>query len=223
VALSAEEVGRNVANVRDRIARAGRDWREITLVAVTKGLPDEVIGLACGAGLVDLGENRPEAIVDRHRTCNLATEAVRWHCLGTIQRRKVRKVAGLVHLWHALDRTAAGEELAQVAPGAAVLVQVNTTGEARKSGCTPGDAADFVTRLVDLGLDVRGLMTIGPLDDLSGARRSFRLLADLARELHLSELSMGMSDDLEVAIEEGATIVRVGRALFGPRPAGSAR
>lgn len=143
---------------------------------------------------------------------------VRWHFIGRLQSNKVRKVAPYVHLWQSVDRLGLGEEIARRAPGAAVLVQVNSTGEATKGGCAPGELPGLVEALAGLGLDVRGLMTVGPLDEPEAARPAFRELRRLADGLGLAERSMGMSDDLEVAVEEGSTMVRVGSALFGPRP-----
>ena len=135
-----------------------------------------------------------------------------------MQRNKVAALAPHVHLWQAVDRPAAGEAIARRQPGARVLVQVNVTGEPAKPGCPPADAPALVARLRGLTSTSRGLMAVGPAGDPKLARPGFRRLATLARQLGLAELSMGMSDDLEVAVQEGATMVRIGRALFGPRP-----
>jgi uncharacterized pyridoxal phosphate-containing UPF0001 family protein len=123
-----------------------------------------------------------------------------------------------VTLWHSVDKLSLGAEIARAAPGATVLVQVNTSGEASKGGCPPAMAPALVEGLVDLGLDVAGLMTMAPAGPEEGARPVFRALRELRDRLGLAELSMGMTDDLDVALAEGATIVRVGRGLFGPRP-----
>jgi uncharacterized pyridoxal phosphate-containing UPF0001 family protein len=235
-----------LAAVRRRIA-ASSGGRPVTLVAVTKGFGPDVAGAAVAAGLTDLGESyvqeledkatalRPEWPSERDTEPEWPSErgaelgAVRWHFVGHVQRNKVRRAAPHVVLWHAIDRQAVGEEVARWAPGAAVLVQVNVTGEPQKGGCHPAATGALVDGLRRRGLDVRGLMAVGPSGPLSGkggpagppegSRPGFRLLAGLAGELGLTELSMGMSSDLEVAVEEGATIVRVGQALFGPRPA----
>ncbi len=145
-----------------------------------------------------------------------AAADVRWHWVGRLQRNKVRQVAGHVALWHSVDRAELGAEIARRAPGAAVLAQVNTSDEATKGGCRPGDAAALVADLRAEGLDVRGLMTVAAVGH-DGAAASFRRLRTLADDLALPERSMGMSDDLEEAVAEGATLVRVGTALFGPR------
>jgi uncharacterized pyridoxal phosphate-containing UPF0001 family protein len=115
-------------------------------------------------------------------------------------------------------RAKEGVEIARWSPGAAVLVQVNVSGEATKNGVAPDEVAALVAQLADVGLDVRGLMAIGAQGPAEGARGGYRLLAGLAREMELTELSMGMTGDLDVAVQEGATMIRVGRALFGPRP-----
>jgi uncharacterized pyridoxal phosphate-containing UPF0001 family protein len=120
-----------------------------------------------------------------------------------------------VTCWHSVDRYALGEAIARRAPGARVLVEVNLAEEPRKGGCAPGEAAALVEGLRALELDVAGLMTVAP--QAGERRRWFAALRDLATSLELRELSMGMSDDFEGAIEEGATMVRVGRAIFGDR------
>jgi PLP dependent protein len=209
-----------VAAVRDRIAGAGGDPRAVRLVAVTKGFDAAVVREALAAGLEDIGESYVQDLVGKARELGEGTRDrdLRWHFVGRLQRNKVRKAAPHVWLWHSVDRLALGAEIARWAPGAAVLAQVNASGEASKAGCEPSVTPGLIDGLVDLGLDVRGLMTIAPAGPAEGARPSFRTLRELAERLALAELSMGMSDDLEVAVQEGATMVRVGRDLFGPRP-----
>ena len=200
-----------VAEVRARIAAAAGE-RPVTLVAVTKGFGRDTVTAARAAGLDDLGESYAQELVAK---ADAMGDGGRWHFVGAVQRRKVRDLAPLVHLWHSVDRVAAGREIARHAPGAAVLVQVNVTGLANRNGCTWEEAPALVDDLRGLGLDVRGLMAVAGRD---GPRPQFRRLAELGRRLGLAELSMGMSGDLEVAVEEGSTMVRVGHALFGPRP-----
>jgi hypothetical protein len=142
----------------------------------------------------------------------------RWHAIGRLQRNKVRKAAPFVALWHSVDRLSLGAEIARHAPGAAVLVQVNTAGEEQKGGCTPSMAPGLVDGLRDLGLDVQGVMTIAPQGPPEVARAAFHTARDVRDRLGLTELSMGMTGDLEEALAEGATLVRVGSGLFGPRP-----
>jgi uncharacterized pyridoxal phosphate-containing UPF0001 family protein len=141
-----------------------------------------------------------------------------WHYLGAVQRRQVPRLAPVVGYWHTLAREVEGRAIADRAPGATVLVEVDVSGLPGRNGCAPADVPDLVRDLRSLDLDVRGLMVVAPPGPAEVARAAFRTTARLGAELGLSELSMGMSDDLEVAVEEGSTMVRVGRALFGPRP-----
>jgi pyridoxal phosphate enzyme (YggS family) len=214
-----------VAAVRARIAEAAPDPAAVRLVAVTKGFGLDVVRAALAAGLVDLGESYVQELVAKavelereHADARDAAGLPRWHAIGRLQRNKVRKAAPFVTLWHSVDRLSLGAEIARCAPGAAVLVQVNTSGEEAKGGCPPVMAAGLVDGLVDLGLDVQGLMTIAPAGPPEVARPAFHAARELRDRLGLSELSMGMSGDLEVALSEGATLVRVGTGLFGPRP-----
>lgn len=203
--------------VRERITGAGGDLDRITMVAVTKGFDINAVRAVRAAGVADLGENYAQEL--RAKVDALGDSGARWHFVGGIQRNKVALVAADVALWHGVDRLAVGSAIAQRAPGAEVLVQVDITGEPQKGGCPPPEVPGLVEQLQAMGLDVRGLMAVGPAGPPEGARAGFRLVAALADELGLSERSMGMSDDLEVAVEEGATMVRIGRALLGPRPA----
>jgi len=142
---------------------------------------------------------------------------VRWHFLGAVQRNKVRSLAPLVTCWQGVARATEGREIARRRPGSAVLVEVDASGVPGRPGCPPGQVAALVADLVSCDLLVCGLMTVAPRDR-AGARAAFRLVRELADELGLPERSMGMSDDLEAAVAEGSTMVRVGRALFGERP-----
>jgi pyridoxal phosphate enzyme (YggS family) len=203
--------------VRDRIVGAGGDPDGIRVVAVTKGFGPGEARLAAEAGLFDLGENYAQELLAK---AAVVPPGVRWHFIGRLQRNKIRALAPAVHLWQSIDRLSLGEELARRSPGASVLVQVNATDEPQKGGCPPKLAPGIADGLRDLGLDVRGVMAIGPTEGgPDAARPVFRAVRELADRLGLAERSMGMTADLEVAVEEGATIVRVGSALFGPRSA----
>lgn len=207
-----------VARVRDRIASAGGDPARVALVAVTKGFGPDVALAGARAGLADLGENYAQELVAKAPELVADGRDVRWHFIGRLQRNKVRHLAPLVHLWQSVDRAGVGAEIARRAPGARVLVQVNVSEEPAKGGCDPGAVTDLVTALRDLGLDVQGLMAVGRTGPPAGARPGFALLRGLADDLDLPVRSMGMSGDLEVAVAEGSTMVRVGSDLFGPRP-----
>lgn len=225
IAVDAAEIERRVGALHERIAGAGGDPERVRLVAVTKGFPVEVVRAALDAGLVDIGESYVQELVRKAAELDADQRGARWprwHFVGRLQRNKVRRAAPHVALWHSVDRLSLGAEIARFAPGAAVLVQVNTSREEQKGGCSPAMAPAVVDGLRDLGLDVRGLMTVGPAGPPEGSRPAFRALRQLADRLGLRELSMGMTGDLDVAVAEGATIVRVGTGLFGPRPARAA-
>ncbi|HEV3353059.1 MAG TPA: YggS family pyridoxal phosphate-dependent enzyme [Acidimicrobiales bacterium] len=203
-----------LGEIRERIARAGGDWRAISLVAVTKDFGPEAVEAALEEGVVDIGENRADQLTAKAAAI---TRNVRWHYLARVQRNKVAALASHVALWQAVDRLAAGEEIAKRAPGAAVLVQVNVSGEPQKHGAGEAGVPSLVEDLTGLGLDVRGLMAVGPTGPPEAARAAFKSLVVLADRLALPVRSMGMTDDLEVAVQEGTTMLRIGRGLFGPR------
>lgn len=217
MSFDAASVAAGLAAVNDRIATAGGDPDRIRVVAVTKGFGPEAPLAALEAGIVHLGENYAQELAAKAAVVG-DQPAPAWHFIGGLQSNKVRLLAPHVALWETIDRASLGAEVAKRAPAAAVLAQVNISGEAAKSGCAPEEAADLVARLRDLGLEVGGLMGVASAGDLDRARSQFGRLAALASALDLAELSMGMSADLEAAVAEGATIVRVGTALFGARP-----
>ncbi len=215
--LTAEAVTAGLEAVRARITGAGGDPDRITVVAVTKGFGPEAPRAALAAGLVHLGENYAQELEAKAGILDAGATPC-WHFIGRLQRNKVRKLASLVALWESVDRASLGAEIARRAPGARVLAQVNISAEPGKGGCPPEEAADLVGALTDLGLDVRGLMGVAAAGEERRAREQFAALAALRASLGLAELSMGMSADLEAAVAEGATLVRVGTALFGLRP-----
>lgn len=221
--MSAGELDRTVladrlAAVRARIAATGCAPEGIVVVAVTKGFGVNAVDAATAVGLTDVGENYAQELADKWEEA--AEDGRRWHFLGRVQRNKVRSIAQAVHLWQGVDRVAAGEEIARRAPGAKVLVQVRISDDASpaRNGCPPAEVPALVEHLDALGLDVRGLMAVGPPGEPELARPGFRKVSALADRLGLVERSMGMTNDLAIAVEEGSTMVRVGRGLFGPRP-----
>jgi PLP dependent protein len=213
----------SLARVRERIedscARSGRRPEAVRLVGVTKGLPAGVAGAAARAGLSDLGENYVQELA----TKRAAAPGVRWHFLGRLQANKVGKVLDLAEIVQTLEPGRAVDRLARLAGSRPAspecLVEVDFTG--RRVGVDPGGLASFVEELREAGIAVRGLMTVAPPE---GDPRSWfaelRQLRDgVASDFpEVRELSMGMSVDLEAGVEEGATMVRVGTAIFGPRP-----
>jgi len=221
----AETVAVRVEEVRRRIAAAAPDPAAVRLVAVTKGFDPAAVGAALAAGVGDIGENYAAELLAKARAVgtgpdagpDAVTGAPRWHYLGAVQRRRVRELAEVVDWWHTLARAVEGEAVSRRAPGATVLVEVETSGLPGRNGCPPGQVDALVRTLRTMDLDLRGLMTVAPPGGVEAARAAFRLTARLAADLGLGELSMGMSGDLEIALEEGATMVRVGQALFGAR------
>jgi pyridoxal phosphate enzyme (YggS family) len=205
----------NVERIRDRIAGAGGDPDAVTLVAVTKGHGLDAARAALDAGLVDLGESYAQELVPKADAVD--DPGVRWHFIGQLQRNKVRQVAHAVNLWQSVDRLSLGAEIAQRAPGAAVLAQVDLSGAPGRGGMPPELVPGLVAGLVDLGLVVRGLMAVGPPGPPDGAREGFATVVALADRLGLEERSIGMTGDLEVAVAAGSTMVRIGTALFGAR------
>jgi PLP dependent protein len=216
--VNADLVAENVAALRLRIeAHASRPVR---LVAVTKRFGIDAIEAAIAAGLQDIGESyAQELVAKRTELADRAVDAeLRWHFIGHLQRNKVRPLGDLVDVWQSVDSFRLGQEIAKRAPGAEVLVQVNLAGNADQGG-VPGDEVEaLVTDLDGIGLDVSGLMMIGSAGDADTTRALFADLRARADALGLPECSMGMSGDLELALEAGATMVRIGTAIFGPRP-----
>ncbi len=224
---------RSLGEVRERIARAtegcARDPDAVTLVAVTKAHSLEAVRAALMHGLFDLGENRVEDLAEK--AVEVSDERVRWHMIGHLQSRKAPRVVGVAGLVHSVDSlrlarrlSHAAEELGRKQP---VLIQVNTSGEETKGGLPGGGIGDDLRDILAMsGLEVRGLMTMAPFTDdeavLRGTFRGLRELNDRLKGLDGyvgQELSMGMTNDYEIAIEEGSTMIRLGTALFGGRTA----
>jgi pyridoxal phosphate enzyme (YggS family) len=213
---SAAVVAERLEAVRARIRSAGGDDTAVRVVAVTKGFGTKALWAAAEAGLGDFGENYAQELLSKVPG---APPGARWHFLGELQRNKLARLAPHIWLWQGLDRLDRAAHLAERRPGAAVLVEVKVAGGPGRHGALAEEVPLLVDRSRSLGLDVRGLMAVGPAGaPLAESRLCFRQVAALARSLGLTELSMGMSEDLEAAVAEGATMVRVGRALFGPRP-----
>jgi uncharacterized pyridoxal phosphate-containing UPF0001 family protein len=210
-----EVVAGRLEALRRRIKSTGRDPAQVRIVAVTKGFDESTPAAALAVGLRDIGENYADELLAK--ASSQQAPDVTWHMLGAIQRRKTKALAPVVGCWQTLSRTEEVDSLSRHAPGAQVFVQVETTGLPGRNGCDPEAVPGLVSAALRAGLHVRGLMTVGPPDDPDGAKRSFELVASLAADLGLDELSMGMSDDLDIALRAGATMLRVGRGLFGPR------
>ncbi|SDJ53353.1 hypothetical protein SAMN05216189_101887 [Pseudomonas delhiensis] len=223
-------IAENIAKVRERIREAeqacGRPSGGVALLAVSKTKPAAAIREAHAAGLVDFGENYLQEALGKQ--AELADLALTWHFIGPIQSNKTRPIAEHFHWVHSVDRLKVAERLSAQRPAQLpalnVCLQVNVSGEASKSGCAPEELPALAAAVAALpNLKLRGLMAIPePTEDVAAQRAAFARLRELltALNLGLDTLSMGMSHDLEAAIAEGATCVRIGTALFGARDYG---
>jgi hypothetical protein len=226
------DIAFNYATVLRRVAaacaRAGRDPKSVTVIGVTKTKPASMVRAAFDAGIIDIGENYAQEFAAKQREVD---RPVRWHFIGHLQRNKVKLVASFVEVIHAVDSERLAAEIGKHARALGrripVLMEVNTSGEESKYGVAPEAAPMLARSLAAIdGIDFCGLMTLAAyLDDPEGTRPMFRLLRDIRDRiagetgLQLPHLSMGMTGDFEVAIEEGATFVRIGTAIFGERGA----
>lgn len=209
--------------IRDRMQtaaeRVGRDVNDVTLVAVSKGQPDSAIMAAYAAGQRHFGENRAAELAAKAPGL---PDDITWHFIGSLQTRQAKIALPHTNLLHSMDRPRLANSWAAGGAAPPALVQVNVAGEEQKHGVDPGETAALVGLVEERGIDCVGLMTIAPLALSSEDNRKWfgelRRLRDELAPVHpgLTELSMGMTDDFEVAIEEGATLIRVGRAIFGP-------
>src|SRR6266581_411214 len=220
-----------LAQVRAEIARqqaAGGWTHAVTIVAVTKGFGPDAVTAAAGAGLTDIGENRVQEAMQKQEELGAGSQelGIRWHLIGHLQRNKAKVVPGRFELVHSVDSIELATELDRRAQAPLrVLLQVNVAREPQKSGCTPEEARPLARHIAALGnLRLEGLMTLAPFtDDVDVQRRTFRglrVLRDTIKEeegIWLPTLSMGMSGDYATAVQEGATVIRLGTALFGPR------
>jgi len=225
-------IAENVSEIRQKLAaaciRVGRNPSEVTLVAVSKTFPADRIREALLGGAIDIGENYVQELLGKQK---ILGNNVRWHFIGHLQSNKVKYVAEWIHLIHSVDNVRLAAEIdkraAQCGRIIDILIEVNTTGESSKYGIRPEETVQFIELLAPLKhLRIAGLMTIGPfLPDPESSRPMFRTLRELRDEgesldqknVTMRHLSMGMTGDFEVAVEEGATLVRIGTAIFGAR------
>jgi pyridoxal phosphate enzyme (YggS family) len=219
--LTPDEIRANLAAVNARIdaacKRAGRKREEVTLVAVSKTFPAEAVTNAIAGGATHVGENKVQEAREKKP---LVTGSARWHLIGHLQSNKAKDAVRTFDVIETIDSLELAQKVANAAGAIGkrqeVLLQVNIGREAQKSGADPDDAPALARDIAAIdGLSLRGLMVIPPFDEES--RPHFRAMRELQQRIGVAELSMGMSEDFEVAIEEGSTIVRVGRAIFGAR------
>lgn len=227
--VNVQRLATNLAAVRERVAhaaeRSGRSADDVLVVAVSKTFPVHVVRDAIEAGVTDLGENRAQELKEKHAVLG---ERVRWHFIGNLQTNKVRSVVGKAILIHSVGRFGLAEAISRRATSIgvqqAVLLEVNIAGEPTKHGCDPGHASHLAAEIAALpGIELRGVMAMAPFsDEPEDSREHFIALREISETITAShpaatEISMGMTRDLEVAVEEGSTVVRVGEAIFGPR------
>lgn len=220
--MDVELLRQRASEIRDRIRRLGGVG--VQLIAVTKTWGAEAMIGAHEVGCDGVGENYAQELI--HKVALVPpSQRLPVHFIGQMQTNKVKMLIDIVDVWQSVDRASLVDELIKrsrlrVKPEpASIMLQVNTTGESTKAGCDPADVSTLLARAVEGGLLVSGLMTIGPTSgEVDLTRRAFRLLGELADAHGLVQRSMGMSGDFEIAVELGATLVRVGTALFGERP-----
>jgi PLP dependent protein len=219
----AEEIVANLASLEVRIAaacrRAGRDRSAVHLVAVTKTFPAADVQFAIEAGVTDIGENKVQEARDKKP---VVAGAARWHLIGHLQSNKARDAVRLFDLIHTVDSLSLAQKIGQAAAAAGktqqVLLQVNIGREPQKSGVDPDEVDELARGVAAVpSLKLSGVMAIPPPGEPEEMRRWFREMRAIRERLGVSQLSIGMTDDFEIAIEEGATIIRVGRAIFGSR------
>jgi len=211
--IDANEVADRVAHVRSVISAAG--GAEVALIAVTKSFEIDALRAASNAGCDGVGENYAQELLEK---ISLGLPSIDVHFIGALQSNKVRSLAGHIALWQSVDRDSVVDELGRRVPGASILIQVDTTQEPSKGGVVPAELDALRTHAESRGLNVKGLMTIGPTDGTpEDCEKSFGMLRQLVNEQGLSVCSMGMSADFPIAVACGSTMVRVGSGLFGSR------
>jgi len=210
-------VADRIGDIRATIA--SRAAHPVKIVAVTKGFGIDAVRAAIKAGVHDIGENYAQEMMKKNDLLQKSEEAgeSRWHFIGNLQRNKVRKLSSSVFMWQSIDAFSLGEEIKRRSESAKLLVQVNMTGVDTQGGVSPSQAPALVERFKESGIHVQGLMAIGANADRETTLSHFQDLRKLANSLGLAECSMGMSNDYDLALEAGSTIIRLGRAIFGNR------
>lgn len=221
--LTPDQIRANLTAIERRIVaacdRAGRRREEVTLVAVSKTFPAEAVSAAIAGGATDIGENRVQEARDKKPQ---VAGTARWHLIGHLQSNKAKDAVRLFDVIHTVDSESLAEKVARAADAAGkrqdVLIEVNIGREEQKAGADPAEVAPLARAVAGFGsLSLLGLMAIPPLGEPEATRPYFARLRSMKEDLGLQHLSMGMTDDFDVAIEEGSTIIRVGRAVFGSR------
>jgi len=211
--LNKKEVKEKIHEVSDHVK--ARSMGRTKIIAVTKSLDKEAIVVAKEAGIQAVGENYAQELIQKHQA--LGDPEIEWHMIGAVQRNKVRKLSGILSLWQSVDRIEVLDEIKKRDPLGKVLIQINPLGEKGKGGCSFHEAGNLIEHGLEIGLSVEGVMAVGVQGDLKKTSEIFSKVGALTDEFGLSERSIGMSDDIDVAIDHGSTMLRIGRVLFGER------
>ena len=212
----AERIRENYESLVQRVHRLGGD--NVQIIAVTKTFPASAVNAVVAAGCSLIGENYAQDLLEKWPEVDV-NHRPEVHFIGRLQTNKVRSLCQVVDVWQSVDRLSVVDEIARRAPGAQVMLQVNAAGESDKGGCAVSDLESLYEHCLALGLTVTGLMTVGPTNgEIVATRQAFETTARCAQAWGLREVSMGMTGDLELAIDCGSTMVRVGSAIFGDRP-----
>ena len=211
--LNKEEIKEKILEVSDYVK--SRSMGRTKIIAVTKSVDKEAIVIAKEAGIQAVGENYAQELIEKHQA--FRDLEIEWHMIGAIQRNKIRKLSGILSLWQSVDRIEVLEEIKKREPGAKVLIQINPLGEAGKGGCSFHEAGGLIEHGLEIGLSVEGVMAVGVQGDLGKTSDIFNKVVALTEEFGLPERSIGMSGDIEVAIDYGSTMLRIGREFFGER------
>jgi len=212
-------IERNAQMLLNRVVDAGGDLAHVRLMAVTKAFDAGAPNAAAAAGLILFGESYVQEFVAKLEATTEAASAAEWHFIGRLQRNKVRHLPECVSVIQSVDRESLAVEIAKRRPGQTVYIQANLGDEPQKGGCPVDGVADLVDRCRALGLTVDGVMGVAEQAHADVVLRQYQTLASVADELELRERSMGMTGDLDAAVAAGSTMVRIGTALFGSRPA----
>ena len=186
------------------------------LLPVTKGFGAREVQAMLEVGLTKIGESYAQEILEKRKM--ITDNRIAWHMIGGVQRNKVRKLSETVDLWHSVDRKELITEISKYQKNSKILIQVSLNDRHKQGGCSPENVPDLIEFASDKGINVEGLMTIGVDQDIDATKNVFAELGKLSEKMGLKEISMGMSNDFEIAIDYGATILRVGRSIFGERP-----
>ena len=219
--VDAGTIKHNLTAVRERIEAVAGDVDRITIVGVTKTLSADVVRNAVDAGIRSVGENYAQELIEKARDIEGDAEAgrrrARWHFIGQLQSNKVKSLAAFVDVWHTVDSIKLVEEIAKRQPQARIFIQVNATDDPARGGCDWDDIDHIAEVASERELVVQGLMGVGPYGEAELSRPFFRRLVEESNARDLADVSCGMSGDFEIAVQEGATVLRLGSVLFGPR------